>query len=42
MQAIMRKAQADPNSFLNSFSPEIQEKIKNMAQALKKTPEKTP
>ena len=42
MQAVMRKAQAGPNSFLNSLSPEIQAKIKNMAQALKKTPEKTP
>ncbi|MCK9395418.1 MAG: hypothetical protein M0Q44_07495 [Methylobacter sp.] len=36
MQAIMLKAQADPESFLNSLSPEIRAKIKNAADAVEK------
>lgn len=37
MQAILMKAQTDPESFLNSLSPEIQAKIKNIANAVEKS-----
>ncbi|TRW92717.1 hypothetical protein [Candidatus Methylobacter oryzae] len=37
MQAILMKAQTDPESFLNSLSPEIQSKIKNIANAVEKS-----
>ncbi|MGZ4976217.1 MAG: hypothetical protein ACXV8O_03610 [Methylobacter sp.] len=36
MQAIMLKAQTDPESFLNSLSPEIRAKIKNASIAIEK------
>lgn len=37
MQAILMKAQTDPESFLNSLSPEIQAKIKNISNAVEKS-----
>lgn len=37
MQAILTKAQTDPESFLNSLSPEIQAKIKNISNAVEKS-----
>jgi hypothetical protein len=36
MQTILLKAQTDPESFLNSLPPEIQAKIKNVANAINK------
>ncbi|MGZ5008920.1 MAG: hypothetical protein ACXWE9_10540 [Methylobacter sp.] len=36
MQAIMLKAQTDPESFLNSLSPEIRTKIKNASIEIEK------
>ncbi|WP_333876855.1 hypothetical protein [Methylobacter sp.] len=36
MQALMLKAQTDPESFLNSLSPEVQAKIKNASDAVEK------
>lgn len=36
MQALMLKAQTDPEGFLNSLSPELKEKIKNIANELEK------
>jgi hypothetical protein len=36
MQAIMLKAQTDPESFLRSLPPEIQAKIKKVASAIEK------
>jgi len=36
MQNLMLKAQTDPESFLNSLSPDLKEKIKNIANALDK------
>ncbi|MGZ4956172.1 MAG: hypothetical protein ACXV8Q_13780 [Methylobacter sp.] len=36
MQALMLKAQTDPESFLNSLSPEVQAKIKNSSDAVEK------
>ena len=36
MQALMLNAQTDPESFLNSLSPEIQAKIKNVSNAVEK------
>ena len=36
MQALMLKAQTDPQGFLNSLPPDIQTKIKNLANAVEK------
>lgn len=36
MQALLLKAQDNPEEFLNSFPPEIQEKIKNIANTVEK------
>ncbi len=36
MQNLMRKAQTDPESFLNSLSPDLKEKIKKYANELDK------
>lgn len=36
MQNLMLKAQTDPESFLNSLSPDLKEKIKNIANELDK------
>ena len=37
MQALMLKAQNDPEGFFNSLPPEIQAKIKNVAIASEKS-----
>jgi len=44
MQALMLKAQTDPESFLNSLPPEIQAKIQKVASDIEKnrTPRKNP
>ncbi|MFI3186924.1 MAG: hypothetical protein QX198_13210 [Methylococcaceae bacterium] len=43
MQAMMLKAQTDPESFLNSLPPDMQTKIKNAANGLKnQSPGQTP
>ncbi|MDD1610661.1 MAG: hypothetical protein LUO95_08690 [Methylococcaceae bacterium] len=36
MQALLLKAQTDPQGFLNSLPPDIQTKIKNLANAVEK------
>ncbi len=36
MQAILQKAQTDPEGFLNSLAPELQTKIKNAAATVEK------
>jgi hypothetical protein len=36
MQALMLKAQTDPEGFLNSLPPDAQAKIKNLANAVEK------
>ncbi len=36
MQALMLKAQTDPEGFLNSLPPDVQAKIKNLANAVEK------
>jgi hypothetical protein len=36
MQAIMLKAQTDPESFLNSLTPEVQAKIKNVSNVMER------
>jgi len=36
MQAILQKAQTDPEAFLNSLAPELQTKIKNAAATVEK------
>ncbi|WP_340124324.1 hypothetical protein [Methylobacter svalbardensis] len=43
MEAMMLKAQTDPESFLNSLPPDMQAKIKNVANGLKnQAPSQTP
>ena len=44
MQALMLKAQTDPESFLNSLPPELQAKIQKVASDIEKnrTPRKSP
>ena len=44
MQALMLKAQTDPESFLNSLPPELQAKIQKVASDIEKnrTPRKNP